>query len=61
LAISRNALRLIRETEQKPSVESCLALGKFYYQLDMFEQAERCFLEAERLSGEADCSTAASA
>ena len=49
LTISRTALRLIRETEQKPSVQSFRALGKFYYQLDMFEQAERCFLEAERL------------
>ena len=51
LTISRTALRLIRETEQRPSVQSFRALGKFYYQLDMFAQAERCFVEAERLEG----------
>ncbi len=51
LTVARTTLQLIRETEQKPSVQSFRALGKFYYQLDMFERAERCFLEAERLGG----------
>lgn len=62
LTIARTALKLIRETEQKPSVQSFLALGKFYYQLDMFDRAERCFLEADRLGRtEADPRAAASA
>lgn len=49
LAVARTALQLIRETEQRPSAKSFRALGKFYYQLDMFDRAERCFLEAEQL------------
>ncbi len=51
LTVARTALQLMRETEQRPSSESFIALGKFYYQIDMFEQAERCFLGAERLGG----------
>lgn len=62
LSIARTALKLLRETEQKPSVQSFLALGKFYYQLDMFEKAERCFVESERLGRvEAEPRVAASA
>jgi tetratricopeptide (TPR) repeat protein len=53
LTVARKGLELIRETEQKPSQKSFVALGKFYYQVDMFEKAEQCFLEAERLGGAA--------
>jgi tetratricopeptide (TPR) repeat protein len=53
LTVARKGLELLRETEQKPSQRSFVALGKFYYQVDMFEKAEQCFLEAERLGGAA--------
>ena len=44
------ALQLIQETERRPSQKAWNELGKLYYQIDFFEEAERCFAEAERLS-----------
>lgn len=47
LGIAREVIRLINETETNPGAQSFISLGKFLYQLDLFEAARENFYKAE--------------